>query len=84
VDLDFITPIRLGEMGTTRGELYGPEAKTDLKAWKRRVIGVLKNSRSKKRKFLRWKVYEGQRRDGICGGVLVEEGELEVLPGTSL
>jgi len=85
VDLDFITPpYRLDEMGTTGGKIYRAQAEIDLKAWKNRVIEILKNSRSKRRKFLRWKVYEGQRREGISGGILVEEGELEVLLETSL
>jgi len=84
VELDFIHPFRLDEVGTTRGKLYRAETKRELKAWKRRVIEVLKNSPSKKRKFLRWKIYEGQRCDSVSGSVLVEEGEFEVLPETSL
>ena len=55
-----------------------------LKVWKRDVIKVLKDCPSKDRKFLRWKVYEGERRYGVLRKILVEEGELEVLPEVSL
>ena len=84
VDLDFITLFRSDEMGTTGGGIYRAQTEMDLKAWKSCAIEILKNSRSKKRKLLRWKVYEGQRCGGIPGGILLEEGELEVLPEMSL
>jgi len=84
VDLEFITSEpHPDEMGTAGDKFYRAQIK-DLKAWKRRVVEVPKNSPLKESKFLRWKVYESQARHGVSGGTLVEEGELEVLPGTTL
>lgn len=56
--------------------MYRYREETEMKAWKKHLIEVLEDSPSKERKFLRWRVYETQE--------VVEEGELEVLPGTSL
>jgi len=86
VDLDFTTSPFYTDAGTAQSELYKAQAKTDLITWKAYLIEVLKDSPSKERKFLRWKVYEDQRRRGIPRGghVVVEEGELEVFPETSL
>ena len=86
--LDFtISPFYPDEMDATEHGGFRAQAETDLKTWKRRVIEVLKDSPSKDRKFLRWRVYENQRHPhSISRGtqVVLEEGELEVLPETSL
>lgn len=50
--------------------------------WKIHLIRVLKESPSKERKFLRWKV-SGSRMDCGVAEYIVENGELEVLPETS-
>jgi len=85
VDLDFLTsPFYPGETGTPASELYGTQVKVDLNTWKAYLIEVLKNSPSKERKFLRWKV--GQNIHAVHRGyhVVLEEGELEVFSETSL
>ena len=86
MDLDFlVSPSYQGETSETNSLRLRAETEMDLKVWKRDVIEVLKDSPSKDRKFLRWKVYEGERRYGILNrSILVEEGELEVLPEVSL
>jgi len=87
VELDFITsPFHPDETGTAKSDLYRTQVEMDLKAWKACVVEILKDSPSKERKFLRWKVYKSQRPHGIPRGihVVVEEGELEVFPETSL
>ena len=89
VDLDFLAVmLHLDEIDTTTGELHKAYTERDLKAWKRRLIKVLKDSPSKERKFLRWKVYYEGRRHGAFSPrdiqVVGEEGELEVLPERSL
>jgi len=88
VGLDFtVAPFYPDEMDTTECERFRVQAETDLKAWKRRVVEILNESPSKERKFLRWKVYETRRLpySTLRGTqVVLEEGELEVLPGTSL
>ena len=81
------TPFYPDEMDTAECERFRAQAETDLKAWKRHVIEVLNDSPSKERKFLRWKVYENRRLPYSTSRgtqVVVEEGELEVLPGASL
>lgn len=50
--------------------------------WKRGLIDVLKDSPSKNRKFLRWSV--ASRRDYLMRIAVLENGELEVFPETSL
>ena len=76
VGLDFgITPFCVDGLDTANGE----RIKTDLKAWKRHLVRVLKDSPSKEPKLLRWKVYENQRSSAVP-----EERELEVLPETFL
>ena len=86
VDLNFTTSPFYGleEAGTPKGELYRTQAKADLTVWKRHLIEVLKDSPSKERKFLRWKVCGSQRGISRSVQVVIEEGELEVLPETSL
>ena len=74
-------------MDATEHERFRAQTETDLKAWKRHVIEVLKDSPSEERKFLRWKVYESRRLPySVSRGtqVVLEQGELEVLPGVSL
>ena len=84
MDLDFlVSPSSRDETSETKRRRLRAKTKVDLKAWKRDVIEVLKGSPSKDRKFLRWKVYKGERRYRNSTGFLVEEGELEVLPGVS-
>ena len=56
----------------------------DLETWKRHLIEVLKDSPSKERKFLRWKVTEVPNFTYPHHDVVVEVGELEVLPETFL
>jgi len=68
-------------------EGFRARTETDLNVWKRHVVEILKDSPSKEHKFLRWEVYETRRSPyGIFGGtkVILEEGELEVLPETFL
>ena len=76
MDLDFIISPFLGGSGKSESAMYRYREETEMKAWKKHLIEVLEDSPSKERKFLRWRVYETQE--------VVEEGELEVLPGTSL
>ena len=86
VGLDFFaSPFRADEVGKANDELYAARIETDLKAWKERLIEVLKDSPSKERKLLRWEVCE-KRRSYSFGylDVVLEEGELEVLPETFL
>lgn len=54
--------------------------------WKGELIGLLKDSPSTDRKFLRWKVVQSYRNPhGVGRGYdVVETEELEVLPETSL
>ena len=83
VGLDFT--IHPDEAGTARSEFYKARAKKDLEVWKTYLVEVLKNSPSKERKFLRWRVYKGHRRRGTPREVqVVVEGELEVFPETSM
>lgn len=85
VELDFnISPFYPEEIGTIERESYRAQTETDLTVWKSDMIEILKDSPSQGRKFLRWKVYESQRCNGISRGVIMMEGELEVFPGTSL
>lgn len=73
-------------MDATECERFRAQAETDLKAWKWHVVEILNDSPSKERKFLRWKVYESRKvPHTISRGtqVVLEEGELEVLPGVS-
>lgn len=82
MDIDFFIAISFRDKtDATNRRFLRAETEADLKVWKRGVIEVLKDSASKDRKFLRWRVY-----GGICnpGSALLEEGELEVLPGVLL
>ena len=82
-----VSPFHPDEMDRTECERFRAQAETDLKAWKGHVIEILNDSPSKERKFLRWKVYEIREVPyTISRGtqVVLEEGELEVLPGVSL
>ena len=62
------------------------QIETDLNAWKVHLVQVLQDSPSKERKFVRWKVSERYTPYDVseCNLVVVESGELEVLPETSL
>jgi hypothetical protein len=85
VDIDFIIVLPYPK-NSTEWELDMAQTETELEAWRRQLIKVLKDSSSKERKFLRWKVYayDSQRCHSISGGSRVAvEGELEVLPETS-
>lgn len=87
MELDFITlPIFPDEMGEAEYELHRAQIKTDLKAWTLHMVQVLKDSPSKECKFLRWKISDTQAYRGVpgCNYVVVEKGELEVLPEISL
>ena len=86
VEFDFLTLLFPDETGTAKGELRRAQTETSLKLWKAHLIQVLKDSPSKERKFLRWKISESQMPYGVseCTVVVVENGELEVLPETSL
>ena len=88
VDVDFVTsPFYTGETGTADGELYVARIEADLKAWKRHLIEVLKDSLSEERKFLRWATFEQQGSRGFARflqPMVLEEGELEILPETFL
>jgi len=86
VELDFITLLFPDEIGTAKGEVRRGQAETYLKLWKVHLIQVLKDSPSKERKLLRWKVSEREMPYGVTEYtvVVVEDGELEVLPETSL
>jgi len=87
VDISFISYLLYAEESAPAGcELRRARVEKDLKAWKGHLIKVLKDSPSKERKLLRWKLSEWQ-----IGGssskdmpVAVEDGELEVFPETSL
>jgi len=86
-ELDFTTsPFHAVGPDTAKSDHYKAQVEMDLKAWKACLVEILKDSPSKERKFLRWKVYKSQRHHGISRGaqVVVEEGELEVFPETSL
>ena len=49
VDLDsFTSPFHTHEVSVASGELYMARVKTDLKAWKKHPIGVLKDSCAKR------------------------------------
>jgi len=82
VELDFLVSPALSDRkdAPKRGRLWA-QTETGLKVWKRDVVKVLRGSPSKKRKLLRWKVYETQTRQDLHRGILVEEVEVEVLPG---
>jgi hypothetical protein len=72
-------------MGPAKRELRRAQMETDLEEWKVHLIQVLKDSPSKERKFLRWKVSESQLYRDVSEDivVVVEDGELEVIPETS-
>jgi hypothetical protein len=86
VEFDFITLLFPDEIGTTKVEVRRAETEAYLKLWKVHLVQVLKDSPSKERKFLRWKISEKEMPYGVTEYtvVLAESGELEVLPGTSL
>lgn len=84
VELEFpIQLIILGLMSTEKREVHKAQIKALLTVWKTHLIPILRDSPSKERKFLRWKV-SGNRScrdypdDDI--DVVLENGELEVLP----
>ena len=87
MELDFIALLYSPfEMVTANRELRRARMETDLKAWKVHLIQILKDSPSKERKFSRWKVSESQLYCDISEDIVivVEDGELEVLPETPL
>ena len=86
VEFDFITLLFPDEIGTAKGDLRRVQTETYLKLWKAHLVQVLKDSPSKERKFLRWKISERQMPYGVSEYtvIVVENGELEVLPETSL
>lgn len=53
-------------------------------AWKRGFIEVLKESPSRDRKMLRWKLIYGWNRPSIERDELVANGEMEIFPDTPL
>ena len=55
--------------------------KENRRAWKWGLVDVLKSSPSKERKFLRWRVTSSRT---YPKSHVLETGELEVYPGTSL
>ena len=62
-------------------------ASDEQNTWKSDFIEILRNSPSESRKFLRWKKVvfnQGIRRRYRYDYQVVERGELEVLPETSL
>jgi hypothetical protein len=82
VDVDFtVFPVYLE--GPAEREFYRDHTEAELKVWKSRLIEVLKDSPSKERKFLKWKVYGYDKQ--TCYGmfryveVVIWEGELEVI-----
>ena len=87
VNLDFtISPFYPDEASTVGSKLYKVQAERDLEIWKTHLVEVLKDSPSKERKFLRWRISKGQRHHDFPGGVQVVmgEGKLEVIPETPL
>lgn len=64
----------------------GAQIKTDLDAWKAHLIQVLNDSPSEERKLVRWRVSERYTPYDAseCNLVVVESGEMEVFPETSL
>ena len=82
MEVDFATHLsRPDGIDTAKRELCRAQVEADLKLWKIHMIQVLKESASKERKFLRWKVTGDRGRD--VAPYIVEDGELEVLPETS-
>jgi len=79
VDIDFSTPRYSHKTPSHQESIV-----RDLEAWKRYLVEVLRDSPSKERKFLRWRVREHWNHGFIWYTIDVEEGELEVLPETSL
>ena len=75
--------ISLEPISKVEHELHRAQMKADLEVLKAHLIQVLKESPSNERKFLRWKVAEHQYYRGATRNiVVVENGELEVLPET--
>lgn len=67
------TPADMPIIEDSRPNLAG--AARDLKAWKKRIIQILKDSPSAERKFLRWKIW---KKTSYHTWEDVEEGELDV------
>ena len=85
VDLNFlVSPSYPEKISKANCRRFRTEAEMSLKVWKGSVIEVLKDCPSKDRKFLRWRLYESERCLGTSWATLVQEGELEALPGVSL
>ena len=86
MELDYDTHLfSLDELNEIGHEACGRDGRERyLKEWKGLLIPVLKDSHSKERKFLRWKLSENHwyRAPNIITDI-VEDGELEVLPNTS-
>ena len=83
VELDLpIRLILLDCVGKEGHESRGEKTKACLKVWKSHLIRVLKESPSNERKLLRWKVTQLQFHLDVLRYVVVENGELEVLPET--
>ncbi|KAF9782927.1 hypothetical protein BJ322DRAFT_182548 [Thelephora terrestris] len=87
VELDYDTHLfssdELDEIGR---EVYKDGRDGYIKEWKRLLIPVLKDSHSQERKFLRWTHSENHWYRYPSNGItdVVENGELEVFPTTSL
>jgi hypothetical protein len=87
VELDYDTHLfssdELDEIGL---EVYKDGRDGYIKEWKRLLIPVLKDSHSQERKFLRWIHFENHWYRDPPNGItdVVENGELEVFPTTSL
>lgn len=63
-----------------------PETVQEREIWRRELISILKDSPSKDRKILRWRVVQSYRHPGTIRLLydVVEDEELEVLPEASL
>ena len=79
VEVEFA--IAVDELSTADYELHRAQTKARLEVWKSHLIQVLKESPPNERKFLRWKV-TGREFHLRSDWVVLENGELEVLPET--
>ena len=84
--MELAFPIQMVLLAGVRLESRRDKIMADLKVWKVHLVQVLKESPSKERKFLRWKVSGSRLCRSLPGDAIaaVGNGELEVLPGTSL
>ena len=82
-DTHLTSPHEIDEVGR---EICKGKREAYLKELKKQLIPILKDSSSDNRKFLKWKFSENHLYRGPPNRMtdLVERGELEVLPGTSL